>query len=570
MKSRKATAPFLTRAASVLLTCVTVLTLTSCFTPKSPEAAPNSVVYVKDNALYYRDIAKESAQQISDKDVEGYTFSEWYETSNSSTVSRMTQCSKDGKRLFFPWGFTSETDYDRLALYCRMLDDPTAEPILIGESFMHYYINDDGTSVLYFTNDNALCLYDFETTVTLAENVKHHQPRPDLSLGIYTTEENELFLWQAGKEAVKLASNVSGVQMIAHDFSYLYYFDKEFCLYRQPLNGEDGVQITTKQTVIHHIYENGDMYYSVSNGNTTGSLYFYTNGRSEALLSDFVTIRSPWIWSLAEDAPAMTVGADQNGDFKHFLIVGNKVTEISEGVLQSGRVSHDAKRFYYIELDHDIEGGGERPLYAADITKDGALTNITKIDDGVDWIPPFYNELLLNTQRPQFSESVIYYKEKNEETGTADLYYGGEKIASDVYRSSLLYHGLSEASFLFCIAQTDTNGVWQLYQNGNVTTLADNVFMARTVSIDDTAFLFVTDWNPDTESYTLHLCKNGTVKTIAENVYKHKVIDGEIYYMKDFHQALYYGTLCHFDGENSVVLDEKVTALIGYYNPPTP
>lgn len=203
--------------------------------------------------------------------------------------------------LFIP-GAKSSHDYvvaqSKDSLYLVDAARPKKDPVLIskltGESALsQYYINSDGTKLLYMNNAQTdedtyntyydLYLYDIAegTSSIVDENIFSHIVNEEFDTFTYFKGENgELWQKKANEQAKKLLDKTYSVK-ISNDLSSLYYTDKEGGLYL--VSGDSEPQLISEKADIVSFGDKDVLYCE------KGKLIKYEDGKKAVINDNFYT-----------------------------------------------------------------------------------------------------------------------------------------------------------------------------------------------------------------------------------------------------------------------------------------
>lgn len=159
---------------------------------------------------------------------------------------------EDKTRIFFPDNTAAQAK--DFSLYYRDLKE---KPVQIAARVTQYFINQEGTQVVYLS-DGSLYHTNLVETVIVGEEVTMFYAASDVSRVVYLDKKDDCYLWQDGTSEL-IAENVVTLEY-NQDISDLYYIDKNATLYHRNDKGENVV--SGQANDILKIYETGQMYYT--------------------------------------------------------------------------------------------------------------------------------------------------------------------------------------------------------------------------------------------------------------------------------------------------------------------
>ena len=153
----------------------------------------------------------------------------------------------------------------------------------------------------------------------------------------------------------------------------------------------------------------------------------------------------------------------------------------SEDPRLGGIFIHPDGRVYF--LDDFNRGAGN--LMSATITE-GARVTLERIDTDVS-----------HFRFDAFGERMFYFKDVSDTRGTGDLYVDGSRIARDVevHGFTVSFRESDAIVFTTDFIERDQSFTLNIFENGEITRIADDVVIAMPISINDVQIAFLTDYN---------------------------------------------------------------------------
>ncbi len=228
------------------------------------KAETDFVFYIKDNEIYATDMeTKDVHTQISTQLINTELYKDYIDEILEQCIG-LNRLSNDETLFFFADKVTDESlGYN---LYYRELEDLETPVVKIDSSVCSYVINDNTNIVTYtkFKTEEIRSLYQFSLDSgekdKICENVGSYQVSDDFNRIIYIDENMNLYLKDAGKEREKLATEISYIENISDDFTVVYYV-KDDSLYKQVI-GEDRVKIASGVNTVLKVFDSGEIYYN--------------------------------------------------------------------------------------------------------------------------------------------------------------------------------------------------------------------------------------------------------------------------------------------------------------------
>lgn len=410
-------------------------------------------LYIKDKEMYYSNLSKNGAWQISSKLYEDgesrdFSFGSYY-------IYGRTGMSKDGKTLFFPDRLSS-LSYGDFTLYYRSVASEKKEAVKIDSGITRYAVSDNAGLVTYLKNDN---LYQYtlsrDEKEKLETDVDIFYVSDDGKKIVFLDDDHTLYQLDSGKEKVKLDSEAY-IQAISDDCKTIIY-TKDDTLYLKQ-DGKDKVKIASGVSGSIFAYDTGEAYY-VKEDAHEATLYFFDGKDSTELTDEY----EDW-FSYGYESPGLVY---QDIDDVYWLASGGKITELDAEEPYNFVFSTDGKSLWYVdEPDRNSEG----ELYQITISN-GTAQKAVKRDDDV------YADYISYTP----GGHLIYFKDvsvRESYRREGELWVDGKKADDDVYLYSL---DESESGALLYL--TDYNfskeyGTLKQYSGGKAVKAADDVSQA--------------------------------------------------------------------------------------------
>ncbi len=217
----------------------------------------NYLMYIKEDELFFSDMGKDGAFQVTDRLLDDVESMSW--SGGSTTISMYI--SINGDYIFYPDRI--EDGSEGPTIYRRSLKDTKEEPIKIDADIICYAVNEKGNQMIYLKASGDLYLHDMENKEKLATEVTGVQVAKDLKKAIYKNEDGDLYLWQDGEEE-KIVSEISSIAYMAADLSTVYY-TKEDSLYKWTAKSGDKDKLDSDVTSVITVYDSGEVYYFKDN-----------------------------------------------------------------------------------------------------------------------------------------------------------------------------------------------------------------------------------------------------------------------------------------------------------------
>ncbi|MBE5963960.1 MAG: zinc ribbon domain-containing protein [Lachnospira sp.] len=527
------------------------------------------LIYQKDNQLNFTYASKVKPFEVTED-----MLAEEIASATPSFV-----ITNNAKTIFF----SEETNGVSYDLYYRNLKKPKKEATKLASDVTAFEVSANGKTV-YFTSGGNLYSHNLKDKTKVDEDVTSFWITEDAKQVLYKVfeasedgGESYLYYKKGKKEAKKLASGISDVSF-SEDFKYITYL-KEDALYtikkfKDPVKvaSEVGSYYLCEDNSIFFVKEedksikyseliNDNMkeadettpsygsedYYNHRTRNrvrnllsqegedapkfeySVKTLYFYDGKKETAVAEGLDYIRTG---SLEENILFYSVnkvsepkkvdisvftqeigGYESNvkyyfedqleSDKEYYFAFEKKAVkfEVEDEDFGDYALNHDASVFYYVE---------DETLYSMKV-KSNKLGKKSKYDSDV-----------YSVMCPADSESVVYFKDYNEEKKYADLYIDKKKVDSDVYcpYGSFSYVDVLDKKIAYLVDYNDEKQYGQLkYFNGRkASKIADDVYYTYIVMLPDGKVAYLADYNKEKGYGTLFLSNGKKSTKVADDV----------------------------------------------------
>ena len=257
-----------------------------------------NMFYLKDREIVYLDLKRDEPWEVTSRLLSG-SMSDSSLAGNAYAFGMFIAINEDNSRIFYP----DRTDFNSakgVTLYYRSMKKTDEEPVKIDADISAYAINKAGTALIYLKgSDGGLYQHDLENKDKIASNVKAFDVADDCNTVLYLTEDNSVYLWTAGGDKTKLASDIASIQYVSDDLSVIYYtkldssdsYPYTYSLYKQAVGADDREKIASDISSVGMIYASGEMYY-VKAENIEVDLMDYVDDNMAA--ADAVTVQPEW------------------------------------------------------------------------------------------------------------------------------------------------------------------------------------------------------------------------------------------------------------------------------------
>ncbi len=572
---------------------------------------PNYALYIKDDQVYFNDFSKNAPYQITDDlidDADNSVLSQ-----NSYYISMGMCLTEDGKTLFYLDKL--DLDDETGTLYYRSTAKPGKDATKIDSGVTQYSVSKDGKTVTYL-KDDTLYQSNLKDETKIAKDVSDYTVTDDGKTVLYYTEDEDeytCYLYTKGEtEEVCSGDEISiSIQYTTEDLKTVYYLDED-TLYKKAA-GKDRVKLATDVSDVFGFQEDGTFYYietaDVSLADyfepseysdywmeelkayetTLFGILYYFDGKDAEVLSDscitgktasadgqYVLLYTPCdasidpsftmdeleeyyyssSYSLGRSAEQMVKEAIAE-DSPTYIVINGTSSEISLENICKLRISNDGKTLYAL-CDQDEETG-ECDLYKAVISG----TKVGEFEEVDDSVSPDYGSYFAS-YGDEYSDYFYYFKDV--EGWIGELCVNGESVDDDVYVYNVRYIPTNDSlGYLADYDEEDGEGTLKLYNGKDSDEIADDV---RGWSFNDNGhILFITDYDDDNGEGALNLYNGKKSVEIAEDVRSYRFTpDGNILYLYDYSNSSYRGDLALYNGKKSVEIDEDVVALLWIYD----
>lgn len=545
-------------------------------------------LYLKDGNLWSVNLTDNTTMQVSEQMLEpgNQTFpghnnqgSEPYITGFviPPIESYITLSSKSG-RVFYPDWIASESEDKCVELYCRDLDNPEEEPIQVARDVQFYYINEDGSRIVYTTPDGV----SYWSNLEREEEIGHfYAASEDISKVCYTDEDGSLYVWEVAKDEapLKIADGVTSVRASDNLSTICYSTDQEpeggwnwerrnYYQYREESGSRQMAQDVSN---IYRIYDSGEVFYDkmedlmeetikdgqyVTKTRTLGdeleSFYYFDGEREYLVAQDY------YLALCAKDIPVAVISFKERPDdpdasnrsVNPSIFADGKLTSLSldnGGEVESFVITRDGSsatlqlgsELYIIPIA-DGEPG-EPELCATEVATSGFRHAWGwNSDKGYQYDLEYAGSGGGSYDFPTYDPSVgipaVYYKET--EDGKPVLYYGEERVAivddyafyePCLYQDGVLYVRGEVRNIL----QGEGGHSLYFYKNGQIETIADDVAIEYLAPEGQILYLELLDSSDCTAP--LYMYQDGETVMVEEevnylfwNIYDEKGVRGWI------------------------------------------
>ena len=568
-------------------------------------------LYLRDGEIFYSELSKKEPLEVTSKLANGEYVTDAEMSYAASTLGSYITFSEDGKRIFYPDRISG--DSDGITLYCRNLKKPKQEPIRIDSDVMLYAVNEAGTCVTYLKGyDGILYQHNLEEKEKIASDVMSFRVSDDgKKIGYYN--EDGYYIWRAGKDTTKLASDISSLAYVSEDISTIYYI-RDGGLYKQTDDGSDKIKIASDVSRVVKVYDSGEIYYTKAEDAqmelmdyveddmiSTDSVMleperpeypsywdFDTSEEYEAAKNqyeltykayeqDYEAYREKvWRDRLREELTQMTM--DQTSYLLYFYD-GSEESLVTEGLTDEYDVSYAADspvlslsiynqseapriKLSNLEDTYQVYDLVQDALYSSSERYVAVKNELTVID-----------QIQAQAFRITPSGDALYFLDEVGEDGYGDLYkieisskgVGSPSLYdSDVSNSYLYFVGDDMLAYYKSVDESSRKGDLFLEQKE----IDYDVYLYSVSYSEETdSLLYYTDWNNERDYGTLKTSKNGKNTKIADDVHQFLALEnGDILYLYDYSSNYYKGTLYLYRKGKAQKLDDDVVAIIPIYD----
>lgn len=475
------------------LALIVALVLVVCLLPAP--ALKNTVVYLKDNSLYF----------ANGKSYSTHLLSEHINPAYYDNVS----VNENDSSLFYPYDNTQQGG--GYILYQSKNGKYDTSGVQIAVDVLNYKTFGDENNLYYMTNNSTLYYRDESSSHKVSSSVDKYYVGENTGDVIYQTKENNVYYKKLNSDALLIAENVN-ILYVSDDAAGLVYAGENGTLYTRQV-GSDPVILSVGVSDAK-IFSQNSIYYLIKSNQTSedvgsSSLYtlYYYDGNESYFLGENVKVIDGGLTK-----PVMFTRTGLSSDrYQLNIITDGRIIPVNLVYSQiiDAVVDYKAQKFYYI-----IGSEEENTLCYADIDFENAsLKEAVKVDENVGAI----NRVNYSYSLTQ-GDKCYYFKNLNDK-GFGDLYIDGTLIAENVNKSTEIY-GFSENRYVFCSdIYTDSNiGTLVAFENDKVHVIGENVIDFKIVNATDVVFITCDDYNQ--KAGDLKVYKNNQIYFIDSSVSK--------------------------------------------------
>lgn len=461
-----------------------------------------AVVYTANDDLYIRELSAEKEERIA-KDVEDFMASD-----DCKTVLYVDYDDK-----LYVW--TAKNGEEKIS-------GNVTELVHVSEDFSKVYYMKDDVLRLWTAKEDIKIASDIYNVLTVTEDGKIYytvDETEDVDVMDYISDKN------ASADAALVEPDWDTIR--AQHSSYSEASDAYYAawdVYNEKLERDylrEQIPAYEYSGMFYKLY-----YFDGKESNPVGDGYVnYTRAASEAAVVVFSTCDYSSVNIDLEDIsyPSAVEYAFEDAAAESctwFVASGNKIAPVALEGEANVRCDEKGEVFYFAMIHEDKvetdEDGYETvtPSYEADLYRVAVSGGNAKTPEMVD------EDIYRSSITVIDGKTVVYFKDRDEETYEADMYINGENVDEDVVTGSVI------------------------------------------VNDEDGAIAYRTDVD-DEGLGTLKYYKKGEAVELAEDVRTYYFFPtGEMYYLADYSTKRSYGDLYFFNGKKAVKLDEDVTALL--------
>ena len=612
-------------AAGIVVVLVIIFAISSLMGGGSKD---NYGLYLKDGELFYTDLSHEGIEITSrlagDQFLGGSSVS-----SLGSELSSYIAFSENGKRIFFPDRLDGSSS--GVTLYYRDINKSDEEAEKVDSDVVMYAINDAGSKVIYLKGQGSsgvLYVNDLKEKEKIASDVVNFYVADDCKKVGYLTSENSYYVWNEGKDSVKLASDVTSVEHVSDDLSQIYYI-KDGGLYKQVEGSEDKEKIVSDVSRVVSIYDSGEVYYTKTEETQT-NLMDYVNDDMAAADAAITQPEYPqypdspvypYSWNYDSTEAYEAAREEYNTAYQEYQAACDQLREEYNQAYDEYRakVNRDSMRerlqsatMNSTQYSLYCFNGSEETLVTDALADEWGITqassapvmlvkvysqsdvpkvNLSEVESYYDvqqmveealyssaeWYVLSGTTLSMVTQNEaqnfilSADGTVGYFLDDVGGDGTGDLYK--LTVSGDKAGSSELYD--SDVSTSASLNITSGNSVIY-YKNVKGDGRGDLYMDAKEVDYDvrmgwhtyaDGGLYYYTDWSSERQYGTLKHYDGKETEKIADDVSDYdRTREGDILYLYDYSTNSYTGTLYLYKGGKAEKLDDDVMALISVYS----
>jgi len=573
------------------VTVVAVVALAIFLLPKLLRRIPTGAVYLKNNELYATRLSKIQPIRVTSDLLNGKELPEGDIGEFAKGLTWYTYLTEDGRTLFYPdkWN----PDDDGMTIYYRDIKNPDADPQKVDSDIREYIISRDGYRVIYEKVDGSLFRYNQNEKEKIASNLysigDSWFASEDCKRLIYCVANKDngyvsVYAQTEGGEKEKLTSDCKELVYVSSDCKTVYYINSENELYIAEVD-EDKEKIDSDVTNVMMVYESGEIYYTVDDGENEPMLanrFVVDDVKNSPDSSKYNALRKKLV-DLTIFAPSDIV-CYYDGDETHklsdkvYYSIGGVVAMVPHAVSMDKPVLvfsecklDQVEKVKLSELDGLTEDYEIIQKIAAAAGKANAVyiaveENLTKVDcnQSVDaWgfsvnkdgkaayycdsnedlykvaidgskvkAPELYDSEINQGINLLDNDLLVYFKDvsEKEDTWTGDLYINKKLVEYDVdlYHDSYEYNPYTEQVFLF------TDDVLKVWESDKVTDVAEDVYQVQFAGEN---LLYIADYDTEKREGTLYQFKNGDSKKVDDDVTC--IIGYHCIYGKTYQQTVY-------------------------------
>lgn len=460
----------------------------------------------------------EPGNQISSGNIDRKNFGSVYSMPIQSLESLITLSSKSGQVFYPDWiepmseevkaaKEKNKTVSGSVMLYCRDLDNPEEEPIQVARDVQFYYLNEDGSRIVYTTPDGV----SYWSNLEREEEIGHfYAASGDFSKVCYTDEDGSLYVWEVAKDEapLKIADGVTDVEASANLSAICYSTDPEseenqhnrnYYQYREESGSR---QMAQNVGSIYRVYDSGEVFYQKVEDDTAESTadwlysFYYFDGERE-----YLAAQDRYMAACAKDVPVAVVSFKERPDdpeannygVNPSIFAGGKLTGLSLDngeKVESFVITRDGSsatlqlgsELYIIPI---ADGEPGEPVLCATEVTDRPFYHVwgwhydQTYSDNLEYVGGGGGTVDYPTYDPSVGNPPVYYKET--EDGKPVLYYGEERVAISrarfeprLYQDGVLY--TNYPVLIFEDEEVDGHSLY-FYKNGQTEIIADDVAM---------------------------------------------------------------------------------------------
>ena len=493
-KAGKIPAKFIKLGAIAVIAVIAVIVLCSLIFSGGEN---NFALYLKDGELFYTDVPKFKAMEVT-----------------SDYVGSLTPTlSKDGTRLFY-------SDKDSGSLYFRYVNKPNKDAEKISSDVSEYEINEKANLVTYLKNYDSekgygdLYQHNLKEGNKIASDIREFWVSENGKKLLYVDDGNNLFVKNGNKEAEKIKGEINYVYYVSSDLSTVYYAADETLFYKK--GNKEGQKIDSEVSRVLYIYETGEVFYAKENekdeksesdyssfGETMYTLCYFDGKDKKEITEEFSTYSD---YDYAVDAPILVYSVAEKDEeegkteYNFFLFADGESSEITTDDISSVYVSDDGKEALII-ADTNDEGYGT--LYKAKISGK-KMKNPEKYDEDVR-SASFVGE----------GNDILTRKDYNDE-GEYTLYFNKNKVDDDIY--SVRYNKEDDTLIYYTDVNDKYIGTMKVFNGKKSTKISDDIYVRSVLVTKEGDVLFLKDYNTDKNKGDLYIVNGKKIKKLDEDI----------------------------------------------------